>query len=97
MVVSLEGAPREEDVVQAVVVAFTSIGFDKGSIDLALSEHDEDDAEMEAPPFFERSVNLANPAGTPPGATVQVEIALVRNSAKKAKAVSESLVIKDLE
>src|SRR4051812_41221364 len=49
--VELGDAPEESRVVIAVMKAFRAVGVTEGQVDVALSEHDEDDPDLETPPF----------------------------------------------
>ena len=67
---------KPEIIVQAVTKAFLNLGLDKGSVEIALSEHDDDDEELETPPYFETTINRANPGKKAPTATIQIEVAV---------------------
>jgi hypothetical protein len=72
-VLALHGAYEPEDIITAVRAAFASIGNARGIVEVALSEHERDDAELETPPFYESALDLAR-APEPERARVQIEI-----------------------
>ncbi|MBP9203044.1 MAG: hypothetical protein KBG28_03585 [Kofleriaceae bacterium] len=68
---ALVSAP--DDVAVAVGEAFAAIGVTSGSFELAMSEHDAADVELETPPFFEHTLTLGKRT-TPTPATVSIDL-----------------------
>jgi len=73
LTLTLGGSYEPRDLTTELIAAFARVGITQGAFEIALSEHDRDDSELETPAFYEATVDLAR-APEPELARVQVEI-----------------------